>query len=112
MNEEFLTEVTEEIKNANDVDDTPVEPVVTENVPDTVVENETEAPTGFAVGVVTGCLQLAVRKEAKPDADVVRVVNTNAKVTVDLGKSTDDWYRVSTETGIGGFCMKKFVTVK
>lgn len=107
-------------ENINDVDDTPTESDiiekvndVTEEVPDTEVEDKTEAPvTGFVTGIVTDCLRLNIRKEPRRYADVVCVVDALAKVTVNLDKSTEDWYRVTTEKGFGGYCMKKFVTVK
>lgn len=114
MNEEdFKNENPETEENVEPVVET-TETIVSDEEPVTDSENEsTESVSGKVTGVVSGCsARLAIRKEPNDDADVVRLIPASEKVTVDLSKSTDDWYRVSTETGIGGYCMKKFVTIK
>lgn len=70
-----------------------------------------EEPTTL-FGVVTDCLRLNIRKEPKGDADVIAVITALSKVQVDTENSTEEFYKVCTETGIEGFCMKKYVALK
>lgn len=63
-------------------------------------------------GVITDCLNLNVRKEPKADADVLAIIPAFSKVQVDTEISTDEFYKVCTETGIEGFCMKKYVALQ
>lgn len=64
------------------------------------------------IGVVTGCKSLNIRTEpAKKSNNVVCVVDTETVVIIDLEDSTDEWYKVFTEAGAEGFCMKEFVKI-
>lgn len=63
-------------------------------------------------GVVTDCLRVAVYKEPRANSGIVKVVTVLTRVTVDLEKSTDGFYRISTSKGIQGYCMKKFIAVR
>lgn len=63
-------------------------------------------------GVVTDCLWVAVYKEPRANSGIVKVVTALTRVTVDLEKSTDGFYRISTSKGIQGYCMKKFIAVR
>lgn len=62
-------------------------------------------------GVVIDCAKLNVRELPNPDAPVVTIIKASSKVLVDETESTDDFYKVCTETGIEGYCMKKFIAV-
>ena len=64
------------------------------------------------IGIVTGCLNLNIYKDAFYGADIVAVVSALSELCVDLDNSTDDWYFVCTASGIEGFCMKKFVAIR
>ena len=83
----------------------------------TVVETSVKEGTDSSpvIGVVANCTRLNIRKKAvktnKPE-DVVCVVNAGAKLTIDEAKSNKNWYKVTTEDGKEGFCMKEFVTIK
>lgn len=61
------------------------------------------------VGVVADCNHLNVR--AKPDkgAEVICTVEAGAEVMVDETESTGEFCKVYTETGIEGFCMRKYI---
>ena len=64
--------------------------------------------------VITGCTKLNVRKEACKTADVVCVLDNGAEVTIDVTKSTEDFYKVygvSGETLFEGYCIKDFVSI-
>lgn len=63
-------------------------------------------------GIVSGCKKLNIRKKPSKAAEVKTEANANTKLEIDMEKSTDEWYKVRTESGVSGFCMKKFVTIK
>lgn len=63
-------------------------------------------------GVVKGCIKLNIRENPDIEANILCEVKAGSKLMIDLDKSTKEWLSVCTETGIEGFCMKKFVAVK
>lgn len=67
---------------------------------------------GFTSGVVTDCSKLRVRKEPSTDAEVLLVINVLSEVTVDMDASTVQFYKVRTDAGVEGFCMKKYIAIK
>lgn len=71
---------------------------------------EKEEPTPV-IGTVTNCSQLNIRKKPTIKGDKIEVVKTNDKLTIDLAGSNDEWYKVVTEAGKKGFCMKRYVTI-
>ncbi len=89
----------------------PVDEAITAEVKETLSDVVTEAKE-TVFGVITDCLKLNVRKEPKIDADVLTIIPALSKVQVDTGDSTDEFYKVCTETGIEGFCMKKYVALQ
>lgn len=98
------TPVVDEVVSADVTDNpTPQHKVVEDN-------NKVEEPKQV-VGVVTGCAKLRVRKNPNPNAAVLCEVNASTEVMIDEKASTGEFYKVCTEAGIEGFCMKKFITV-
>ena len=92
-----------EIKTKKDVTPDIVDEVTTpEPVEDTKVE---------FVGTVTNCSRLNVRKEAKAKSDVITIVNANTNVSVNVSKSTEDWYFVKVGK-FYGYCMKKYISIE
>lgn len=99
----------------------------------TVVENETAVETtsepdcesseetvekecnndepDIAIGIVTNCKMLNIRKAPSKDSDAVCKVDAGETLSVNLSDSTAAWYSVCTASGIEGFCMKEFVSV-
>ena len=77
------------------------------------VSNEEYIEPKFVEGVVTNCIALNIRKSPSKDADVIHVADAGCRVTIDLERSTDDWYRVVKifDEEVYGFCMKDFVTL-
>lgn len=74
--------------------------------------DDTEANGSLpTVGVVVNCLKLNIRDKAKDDAYVLCSVPVLSKLMIDDSKSTDEWLSVCTETGVEGFCMKKYVAI-
>lgn len=72
---------------------------------------EVEEEDATVVGTVTGCQKLNVRAKADIKAEVVCQIPEKAVLLIDTDESTDEWYKVYTEAGMEGFCMKKYVTV-
>lgn len=71
-----------------------------------------EEPEKQILGVVTNCLRLNVRKTPSPNAEVLCTVDAKHDLVVDINESTEDYYKICTEAGIEGYCVKYFVTIK
>ena len=82
-----------------------------EIVEDTPV-TETVEEVAEVFGVVTDCLRLNIREEPTKDSVVATVVTCLDELKIDADNSTDEWYAVCTASGVEGFCMKKFVSVR
>ena len=82
--------------------------VVDEMIPDASAEEIEPVVYGY----VTDCLKLNIRTKPMVGADVVCIVDVDDEMLIDMEKSTDDWYCVTTNVGAEGFCMKKYVTVE
>lgn len=62
---------------------------------------------------VVNCKRLNVREKASVSAKILCVINENEEVTIHHTETESaEFYRVSTSSGIEGFCMRKFITVK
>ena len=100
-----LKDVTEKIeKEIDEVNET-------EEIDEVEEIEEVEEEDTTVVGTVTGCQKLNVRAKADIKAEVVCQVSEKAVLLIDTDESTDEWYKVYTEAGMEGFCMKKYVTV-
>ena len=84
----------------------------------TAVENETveavEEAVPATVGVVYKCEKLNLRKKPTKDSDILTVVTADTELEIiDIDKSSGkDWYKVQTEDGLIGFCMKNYIIIK
>ena len=84
-----------------------VEPIVPEPViPEPVVEPETRK-----FGKISNCKKLNIRKLPSRDAEIVSELIEGSEVMIDEKESTALFYKVCTEHGIEGFCMKQFIKV-
>lgn len=83
-----------------------------ENVVETVEEPIEETPATSVTGIVTNCLKLNIRENPNTDSKVVCEVSMLDELVIDEEASTDEWFKVYTEMGVEGFCMKKYVAVK
>lgn len=63
-------------------------------------------------GRVVECNKLNLRSEPSTDSKIVSKLNTNDTVVVDLEESSDEFYKIYTEIGIEGFCMKRFIEIE
>ena len=70
-----------------------------------------EAPK-LVTGKVIGCTCLNMRNANSIDAKIVAVIGAGSIVTIDESKSTPDWYYVTNEDGVEGFCMKPYIVEK
>lgn len=71
-----------------------------------------EVVKNFATGVVTECVRLNIRETPDRDGKVVAIIDLLTDVVVDLENSTDEFYKISTATGVAGFCMKKYIALR
>lgn len=62
-------------------------------------------------GYVCDCKNLRVRKtaDASNDRNIVDTISEGSTVIIDEANSTADWVKIDTETGISGFCMRKYI---
>lgn len=74
-------------------------------------ETEPEA-TKEVFGVVSDCAALNIREDCSTNAKVVAVVKRGAVLEIDSANCEDDWLAVYTESGVEGFCMAQYVTIK
>lgn len=106
---ESADEMVEALNNQKSrVDDsTPV--VISEPEVITPIVNEAETPKNL--GKVIDCVKLNVREEPSAKAFVVFEIPVGSTVFVDETCSTDDFYKICTEHGVEGYCMKKFIEI-
>ena len=75
------------------------------------MENNGEIQSRFVKGVVVNCVKLNVRKRPEAGATIITTLNALTEVKIDNRRSTDDFYKIDTEDGIYGYCMKRFIEV-
>lgn len=63
----------------------------------------------YIMGFVTNCKKLYVRKRPEPTAKPVGVIDADTTVEIDCNRSTDDFYRVTTENGLYGYCVRQYI---
>ena len=73
---------------------------------------ETEELSNPIMGIVSDCKKLRVRNAPGLDSDVICEIEAGSIVEIDEVNSTEEFYKVCTETGIDGYCMKKFIKVE
>ena len=97
-------------REAEIVEEAAVEPVEVETAEEPVVE---EAPKKESkVGTVYNCAKVNLRKSPYKDSDGKNIVTSlilDTAVIIDEEKSTDEFYKVTTEDGLEGYCMKQFI---
>lgn len=64
------------------------------------------------IGIATDCMLLCVRKEPSTNSEVLKELECLSEFEIDEKESTENFYKVRTESGIEGFCMKRFVQIK
>lgn len=71
-----------------------------------------EVMKDFTEGIVTDCVKLNVREAPSTDAKVLDTIELLTWVEVDTAASTSEFYKVRTEDGVEGFCMRKYIALK
>lgn len=63
------------------------------------------------VGVVTNCNWCSVYAYPQIGSEIICRIPGLSEVEIDEDESTDDFYKIYTETSIEGFCAKKYIAV-
>ena len=95
-----------------DVDDTTFDPELDTTMDsDTKNENNSLAPEPEkeVYGVVCDCSNLNVREKPGTYSRVLLTIPVSTNVLINLADSTDDFYKITTEFGVEGYCMKLFI---
>ena len=100
-----------EVRTENLEDEIPISETDTE-VSETKEESEVVLAEVVFSGKVVNCSLLNVREQASVDANVVCKINKDDEVVINKDKSTSDFYKVCTATGIEGYCMKEFIRIR
>lgn len=62
-------------------------------------------------GNVVKCEKLNVREEPVSDANIICELKKDSIVLIDMDNSTDTFYKVTTVSGIEGYCVKEYINV-
>lgn len=107
---EVETEVLPEVAVEENESAVIEQPIVHE--PEAPVESEPAfEPEIRKFGKVHGCKKLNVRKMPNPAAEVLIEMPESSKLMIDEKDSTAVFYKVCTEFGVEGYCMKQYVKV-
>ena len=111
---EGIVNVEEPIVNGNIEPQNPVTEGVV-NVEEPIVNGNIETPDDveepkIVYGEVTNCKKLNVRTAPTLKATSKMIVNENDIVEIIESESTDEWFRVCTENGVKGYCMRRYIT--
>ena len=86
--------------------------VIPEVEPEPVSDPEPSVePENRKFGKVSNCKKLNVRKLPSRDAEIVSELIEGSEVMIDEKESTALFYKICTEHGIEGYCMKDFIKV-
>ena len=90
--------------------------IVEETVAEPVDQPVEEAPKKESkVGIVANCEKLNLRRSPLKDSDGANIITEllhGVAVVIDEDESTPIFYKVITEDGLEGYCMRQFVEVK
>ena len=67
------------------------------------------------VGIVANCEKLNLRRLPLKDSDGANIITEllpGVAVVIDEDESTPNFYKVITEDGLEGYCMRQFIEVK
>ena len=89
-----------------------VEEIVEEDVPEVEEESLDTISKPICFGFVDNCESLRIRQVPNPVGEILTTISSGTEVEIDLDNSTNDFYKVCTATGLDGYCMKKFITLR
>ena len=86
--------------------------VIPEVEPEPVSDPEPSVePENRKFGKLSNCKKLNIRKLPSRDAEIVSELIEGSEVMIDEKESTALFYKICTEHGIEGYCMKNFIKV-
>lgn len=101
--EEVVTTIdadeTEEVEEMTEVTEA-VEEEVSEDVPE-------DAPSRYGV---VNCAKLNIRKGPSKNSNSLCIVESGSELEIE--HFNDEWFKVVTQEGVSGYCMRKFVDEK
>ena len=62
-----------------------------------------------SAGKVHNCQMLNVREKPNRTSKVLEIISNGSSVDVFITESTNDWYKVGTNEGVIGYCMKEYI---
>lgn len=77
----------------------------TESVVEVIDATETK------LGYVTECLLLNVRELPSTESKVLCVIECLTELLIDETFEHDEFFKVYLDTGLEGYCMKKFIAI-
>ena len=87
--------------------------IVEEAAAEPVDQPVEEAPKKESkVGIVANCEKLNLRRSPLKDSDGANIITEllpGVAVVIDEDESTPNFYKVTTETGLEGYCMRQFI---
>ena len=107
--EETVNEVEESTNETEETTKEVTEEVTEPEVIVPIIENNVE--NNEVIGKISGFEKLYVRKEANKDSEPVGIVTDKDDISIDVARSTDDFYKVITSNGLEGYCVKEFVKI-
>lgn len=81
-------------------------------VPETTVTTEVEPEVvkePVFKGHIRNCTKLNVRANANINARIICVIGKDDEVEIDRENSDGEFWKVRLESGVEGYCMKKFI---
>ena len=96
--------INEVEESTNETEETTEPEVIVPSIENNVENNE-------VIGKISGFEKLYVRKEASKDSEPVGIVTDKDDLSIDVARSTDDFYKVITSNGLEGYCVKEFVKI-
>ena len=105
----YYNEKAEDVTNENITESESTEETV-EVSEEELSKVQVEEPD-MLIGIVTGCTRLNIRAEASSDSDILTVVNVGSELQIHVSGTTDEFFKVTTGFGIGGYAMRQFVSI-
>lgn len=100
-------------KNQNEVEEVEMVEEIIDEIEESEeeVEQPVETPDEkpYDLGIVKGCAKLRVRSEPRFGTNVICEIEQGTRVMIDASESTFDYYKIYTESGIEGFCLKTYI---
>ena len=76
-----------------------------------IAEEEVIKPKKQMIGVVIDCSSLNIRAKSNINSEIIATVKAGTELLINEDESVNEWYKVCTEAGIEGFCMKKYISI-